>query len=351
MSTPFDAKRLAEDMAHFSTQAGQVLATLRATQAGEEGAARDEVWRRGKVVLYRYRATARPLGLPPLLLVFALVNRPSILDFSPRRSLVRGLLAAGLDVYLIDWGYPDGTDRYLGFADYVDGYLDAAVQQILATHGIRALNLLGVCQGGTLALCHAALHGDAIANLVTMVTPVDFATPENLLARWAAGIDMALMAAQGNVPGQWLNSAYLALRPFRLAGQKYVDLVRSRPSPAAVADFLRMERWIHDSPDQPARFFREFTTWLYQENRLVAGRLELAGRPVRLDAITRPVLNIYGLRDHIVPPSASLPLGRHLGTRDYQALAVDAGHIGMYVSAGACATVPAAIVQWLSQRP
>ena len=348
----FDPARAAAELAEFTRRAAELLPDLRTGGARAPGpSARDEVWRRDKVVLYRYRAIARPAGLPPVLVVFALVNRPEILDHAPDRSLIRGLLAAGLDVYLVDWGRPDGADRFLGLEDYLEGYLDGAVREILAAHGIAALNLLGVCQGGTCSLCYTALHAGCVSNLITMVTPVDFRTPDNLLARWAAGIDVDLMAANGNIPGQVLNSAYLALRPFRLAQQKYVDLVRSGAPPGKLAEFLRMEQWIFDSPELPAELFRQFVRWFYQENRLVTGQLEIGGRKVSLRDITRPVLNIFATQDRIVPPSASLPLGHHVATRDYTAMPVDVGHIGMYVSSRARDTVPPAIAAWLAARP
>ncbi|MBV6416854.1 MAG: Poly(3-hydroxyalkanoate) polymerase subunit PhaC [Steroidobacteraceae bacterium] len=351
-ASAFDPARAAMELAEFARRAAELLPALRAAgDDPEAGCARDAVWRRDKVTLYRYRAIAQPKALPPLLIVFALVNRPYILDLAPDRSLIRGLLAAGLDVYLIDWGCPDGADRDLRLADYIDGYLDGAVREILATHGIASLNLLGVCQGGTFSLCYTALHGDAVRNLVTMVTPVDFRTPENLLSRWVADIDIDLMAAGGNVPGQVLNNAFLALQPFRLTQQKYVDLVRSGASPARVAEFLRMERWIFDSPELPAALFRDYVKGCYQENRLVAGTLEIGERKVSLRAITQPVLNIYATQDHIVPPSASLPLAQHIATRDYTAMPVDVGHIGMYVSSRARDTVPPAIAAWLAARP
>ena len=348
----FDPARAAADLAKFARRASELLPTMRVTSEESAGAsARDEVWRCDKVALYRYRPIARPAGLPPVLIVFALVNRPYILDLAPDRSLIRGLLTAGLDVYLIDWGRPDGTDRYLGLEDYIGGYLDGAVQEILAGHGIPALNLLGVCQGGTFSLCYTARHSRNVRNLITMVTPVDFRTPENLLSRWVAGIDVDLMAANGNISGQLMNNAYLALRPFRLMQQKYVDLVRSGASAAKVAEFLRMERWIFDSPDLPAELFREFVRWFYQENRLIAGTLEMGGRKLSLRDITQPVLNIYATQDHIVPPSASMPLDRHVATRDYTAMPVDTGHIGMYVSSRARQAVPSAIAKWLAARP
>ena len=71
---------------------------------------RDEVHREDKVRLYRYRAQVdEPYGVP-VLIVYALVNRPYIMDLQEGRSLIQGLLRAGLDVYLLDWGCPDEGD-------------------------------------------------------------------------------------------------------------------------------------------------------------------------------------------------------------------------------------------------
>ena len=150
--------------------------------------------------------------------------------------------------------------------------------------------------------------------------------------------------------GEFLNLVYLALMPFRLTQQKYVNLLQMEGDRAQLENFLRMEKWIFDSPDQPARAFREFIEWFFQENRLIRGELTLDNRQVLLKNIRCPVLNIYAANDHLVPPSASIPLGAHVGSEDYESLQVDVGHIGMYVSGKARKTVPAAIARWLQER-
>jgi polyhydroxyalkanoate synthase subunit PhaC len=68
---------------------------------------------------------------------------------------------------------------------------------------------------------------------------------------------------------------------------------------------------------------------------------------VDLRRITQPVLNIYASKDHLMPPSASVPLARLVGSADYTALAIEVGHIGMYVSARAQREVPSKIAAWL----
>src|SRR5688572_25812730 len=140
---------------------------------------RSEAMRRGKTVLWRYARAAPDAGLAPLVICYALVNRPYMMDLQPDRSLIRRLLDQGVDLYLIDWGYPDGADRYLEVSDYVLRYLPRCVDAVAESSGYDSVNLLGVCQGGTLSLCYTALHPERVRNLVTMVTPVDFRTPEN----------------------------------------------------------------------------------------------------------------------------------------------------------------------------
>jgi polyhydroxyalkanoate synthase len=312
------------------------------------------VWQSGKLRLYRYRplerSRARRSAAVPLLIVYALVNRPYMMDLQEDRSLIRGLLEQGLDVYLIDWGYPDGADRFITLGDYIDGLLGACVERILSAHGLRALNLLGVCQGGVFSLCYAALHPERVRNLVTMVTPVDFHTPDDLLSKWVRHIDVPAWVAKGNVPGDALNQLFLSLMPFRLSHQKYMDLFMDAPTQAQADTFMRVEQWIFDSPDQAGAAFEEFVISMYQENRLARNQLTINGRQVDLRTLKRPVLNLIGTKDHLVPPAASLALGPLVGSKDYTALEFALGHIGMYISARAQHEVPPAIARWLAQR-
>ncbi len=138
---------------------------------------RQEIWRDGKVVLYRFIGEQAPVAKTPLLIVYALVNRPYMVDLQADRSLVKGLLSHGQDVYVLDWGYPDRSERYLTLEDYLLRYIDGAVDRLRAQSGLEAIDVLGICQGGTFSLCYAALQREKVRNLITMVTPVDFSHP------------------------------------------------------------------------------------------------------------------------------------------------------------------------------
>ncbi len=340
-----------QDAAALQDQGRAALRALRDIGDVAVGQSQKElVFSDNKVKLYHYAPLARPLDLPPLLICYAMVNRPYMLDLQPDRSLIRELLFLGVDVYLIDWGYPDGADRFTPLEDYICGYLDRCVNAVLERDSLEALNLLGICQGGTFSLCYAALKPRRVANLITMVTPVDFKSPENLLSKWVQHIDLDLLTQSGNVPGELLNLIFLALMPFRLTQQKYVKLLQDHSDRAQLENFLRMEKWIFDSPDQPSAAFREFAQWFFKENRLLRGELKLEGQLVLLKNLRCPVFNIYAKNDHLVPPSASIPLGAHVGSKIYEELGVDVGHIGMYVSGKARRILPPAIAAWLRAR-
>jgi polyhydroxyalkanoate synthase subunit PhaC len=335
----------------LAVQMGETLHRLRAAAGVQVGCSRKEpVWSCGKTTLYRYAPLCARTRAAPLLICFALVNRPYVLDLQPDRSLVRRLLEAGLDVYLIDWGDPEDADRHTDLEQYIEQHLGGSVAHIRRAAGGAPLNLLGVCQGGVLSLCYAARHAHSVANLVTVTTPVDFHTPDNLLSKWVRQLDTALLERCGNVPGELLNGLFLALMPLRLTQQKYVRLLTSRPDQRALEDFVRMEKWIFDSPPQNAAALAQFVRWFYQENRLVRDTLTLGGARVSLRDIRQPLLNLYALEDHIVPASASQALADHVGTRDYTDGAIATGHIGMYVSRAAGAEVPARIISWLAER-
>jgi len=346
----------ADTLAHESLQVQQKLIagveTLRNVDDVHYGAtAKQEVWRDGKVVLYRFVGDKAPTAKVPLLISYALVNRPYMVDLQADRSLVKGLLARGEDVYVIDWGYPDRSDRFLTLEDYIERFLGGAVDHLRQEHGLDAVNLLGICQGGAFSLCYSSLHPDKIRNLITMVTPVDFHTPDNMLSNWTQGIDIDLFVdTLGNVPADLMNWCYLTLKPWRLFSQKYVGLVDILDDKKAVEDFLRMEKWIFDSPDQAGEAFRQFIKQFYQGNGFIQGGIVIGDNAVHLGMIEMPVLNIFAEQDHLVPPASSKALKGLIGTDDYTELSFRGGHIGIYVSGRAQTEVPETIHQWLSKR-
>jgi len=138
------------------------------------------------------------------------------------------------------------------------------------------------------------------------------------------------------------------LNPITLNMIKYIKAVETLQEEEKAGFFLRMEKWINDSPDQAGKAMAEFVTKLYQSNQLKDGELTIGEKKVDLANVQHPVLNIFGALDHIVPPSSSRHLQQLVPAADYTELSVETGHIGMYVS-GKSSEIPPKMVKWLSK--
>lgn len=352
--SPLSPEAVAEELQEFARKLGAGFETLKNLGELESGVTpRDTVHTEDKITLYRYRSPSgdAPTQPVPVLIVYALVNRPYMADLQEGRSLIRALLDRGLDVYLIDWGYPDRSDRFLTLDDHINGYLDRCVDVIRRRHELDGINILGICQGGTFSACYAALHPRKVHNLITMVTPIDFQTDDNRLGQWTRELDVDLMVdTLGNIPGELLNWTFLSLKPFELMGRKYVNMVDALSDEKTARNTMLMEKWIFDSPDQAGETFREFVKTFFQNNGLVNGTAQVGEQPVDLRQLDMPVLNIYASQDHLVPPDASRALRGLVGSDDYNELEFEGGHIGIYVSGKSQKTVPPAIANWLAKR-
>jgi polyhydroxyalkanoate synthase len=312
---------------------------------------KEEVISRDRMRLYHYLPTRDDRVRTPLLIVYALVNRQTMMDLQADRSLIMKLLDDGIDTYIIDWGYARPMDRFTTMEDYIDGYINDCVDLIRKKHGVEKINLMGVCQGGTFSAIYAALNPEKIRNLVVMVAPIDFSPNDGLLNIWARTMDADKMVdTLGNVPGDFMNLGFLMLKPFQLILDKYVGFIDSMDKKPVVENFLRMEKWIFDSPDQAGEAFRKFIRDLYQDNKLVKGELQIGERTVNLRDIKMPVLNIYAEQDHLVPPSMSIPLMDHVASKDKHMLSFPVGHIGMYVSGKSQKKLGPSIAQFLRER-
>lgn len=301
----------------------------------------------GTATLYRYG----PAHGPPLLIIYSLVNRPYILDLSHECSVIGALVRGDITVYLLDWGYPGSMDRFQQLDDYLEDEIDAAISQIAAEHASERISLLGVCQGGTLAVCYAALRATRVRNLITLATPVDFQTPQDNLSRIVRHVDTErLVQATGNVPAAGLNAVFTSLKPFQLCYRRYLELAEMNDDDEALKAFLRLERWMYDSPDQAGAAFVQFTRDFYQANGLVSGTLKLCGETVDPTRFTGSLFNVYASADHLVPPAAARPLAKLTGSDDYHETELPGGHLGLFISQRAHRNLYPALVEWLHQR-
>jgi polyhydroxyalkanoate synthase len=309
------------------------------------------VYTEDKLTLYRYDRESDASFKTPVLIVYALVNTYKMLDLQPDRSYIKNLLAAGMDVYLIDWGFPTKADRFLSMDDYVNGYINNCVDLIRKKHRVEKINILSICQGGTLSVIYASLFPNKVKNLVTHVTPIDFSTNDGLLFRWSRDMDFDALvdANHGLVPGEFLNQGFDMLKPM-MKLQKQQSLTNSLDDKDKLLNFLRMEKWISESPDQAGECFRQFMKDLYQQNKLVKGELEVGGKRVNLKNLTAPLLNIFATEDHLVPPAATKSLNDLVGSTDKELYSFKGGHIGVFVGSRSQKELAPAVTDWLKKR-
>lgn len=313
---------------------------------------RKEVWSRGKAVMWRYESDRRTRRTP-ILIVFSVLGRSYVLDLQPGSSFIGQLLDAGLDVYMIDFGVPDGVDAANTLETYIDRYLPAAAKAGMAESGSDAIDILGYCFGGVLATLFVASSSDRLPfnSLALMATPFDFSHSEGAIQALIRGkleID-DLVDDTGNVPASVVHRMFRTLRP--TSGlSTYAMLWERLWSDEFVDAFQAMSTWAADQVPFPGDLARQCLDLLLRRNLLMTGVIPLRRRDVRLADITCPLLTIYAEHDHIVSPRSSLPINDLVSSEETTALAVPAGHIGLAASRQASKTTIPGLVSWLNQH-
>ncbi len=293
----------------------------------------DVVHSENKWRLLRYRGS--PSKKTPVLIVPSLINRHYVLDLIPGKSFVEHMVAAGHDVYMIDWGQPTAEDRFLTFDDVCDTYIGRAIRKVARTSGTK-VHLLGYCLGGTLAAIHTAANPEHVASITQLAAPVTFGD-DGQLAAWtrSSTFDVgAVLAAFGNVPAWLLQASFQMLRP-TMNLSKLVHLVDKAGDDDFLEGFRAIEAWAGDNIDFPGEVYRRYITELYREDRLIKGTFRLGGRPARLEQITCPVLCITFEHDHIVPWKSAAAMLDHVASTDKEHLHLPGGHVGSVVSRAA----------------
>lgn len=319
----------------------------------------DVVFQIDKVTVNRYRPLAKPLkGAPPVLIAYGLFGRQTMIDLQEDRSLVRSLLEAGIDVHVLDWGNPTRADQFTTIEDMIDIYLRDCVEYLVDYNGGKPITMFGICEGGTLSTCLAAIEPDLFKGLALAITPIDFAGDEEnywqgegFLNQWLRAMTKEeidnMIDAHGNMPGAMSGAMFSALTPMTTMTKYNMGLQRLQGDKDATLNFLRMEKWIADRPDHPGAAAKQWFNDFYRENKLVKGEFSVDGQAVKLKNITCPVMNIYALQDHIVPISCTKPLGDYIAAKNYTEIGFPGGHVGVFVSRKAQGVVAGGLIEWI----
>ncbi len=283
----------------------------------------------------------------PVLVVPSMINRASICDLEPDRSLVGGLARLGHPTYLLDWGVPGLEDAHDDVGHVLLTLLQRSIDRVRrharATAGAPAsaplppVFLLGYCQGGTLGAMYAALRPRGIAGLVALNAPVAF-SHGGRFRRFveAEHLDVdAVVDPDGLVPVELMAAAFKLLDPMGNWSKHLAITAAAEKAEQGdgrtLARVLARERWLEENVPMPGTFAREFIKNAYQQDRLLDGSWEVRGQRIDLSRITAPTLVATARRDFISPPESCLPLGDLVGCDDVTVEVLESGHIGVVV--------------------
>ncbi|ELY39741.1 class III poly(R)-hydroxyalkanoic acid synthase subunit PhaC [Natronorubrum tibetense] len=339
------------DLADKSKVAPDRTETLENVEVGQTPS--KIVYEENKLKLLHYEPMTEEQHDVPILVTYALINKPYILDLQPDRSVVQTLLEAGFDVYLIDWGEPSKLDRTLGLDDYVNRYIDNCVDVVRERSGQDSINILGYCMGGTKSAMYAALYPEKVKNLALMAAGLCFAGDGGVLELWGADDyydPETVTDTFDNVPAEFLDVGFALMDPVANNMTKYVRFYDNMEDEDFVENFARMERWLDEGIDVAGKAYEEFIRDIYQENKLYKNELYLNGEHVDLTKIDMPVLQIVAEYDHLIPPEASKPFNDVISSDDTEILEFATGHIGMSVSSRSHDELWPQVSEWFEAR-
>ncbi len=271
-------------------------------------------------------------------------------DFAPDHSLVAALRMAGLrNVFVTDWRSASPEMRFFS----IDNYL-ADLNVVVDELGGCA-NLIGVCQGGWMALVYAARYPSKIRGLVLAGAPVDINAGESELSRVAHSVPTSVFQqlvelGDGRVRGAHLLQFWKhpSLEPEAIHGLLQVPDDITRPHSSRLITLFR--EWYARPIDLPGTYYLQVVQWLYKDNQLATGRFAALGRPIDLSIVRSPIFLLAARDDEIVAPEQLLAARHLVGSKERQIRTevVACTHLGLFMGATTLLHNWPKIARWLA---
>jgi polyhydroxyalkanoate synthase len=359
-------------------------------------------------LLHYHNGYANEKDATPLLIIYAQINRFHILDIHPSRSVVKSLVSKGLDVYLLDWGYPSSKDNNMSLSDYVQ-YVKEAVQHIHQkdnvskkkdgnnnnngntagfdpTHGDdntvidysgsgkknkgivamdmedddegengisknKKISIMGYCWGGIVALAFASIYNKHIKNLTLMAVPIDFSKDSTMLSTWAKAIDTDKLVEEfAHIDGQILDLGFIMRNPFRYTFDKYVTMAKRYDDKEFIDMFVSVEKWLYDTPIVPEKLFKQIINECYKNNLLIKNRLKVNGERVNLPDVHVPLLTIVAEKDDLVSPTSTLEVNNYVSSKEKKTVRSPGGHVALCISREAHKIMWPEVAEWIKSN-
>ena len=296
----------------------------------------DVIYENELIQLIQYRPSTTEVAKRPLVMIPPCINKYYILDLQPENSFVAHAVAKGHTVFMISWRNVAPEQGHLGWDDYLELGVFAALRVAREIAKADKVNALGFCIGGTLLGAGLAVLSEKKEDLVASVTllaamldfsetgPIGlFVDAPSVAAREAA------IGGGGIFSGKELAFVFSAVRANDLVWPYVVNnyLLGGRP---AAFDLLY---WNADSTNLPGPMYCHYVRNTYLENKLrVPNAVVQCGVPVDLGKVRLPLFALATREDHIVPwRSAYRTLGL-LGGEDKQFVLGASGHVAGVVN-------------------
>ena len=272
----------------------------------------EPVLRDGNATLTAYPGAGK--GRASVLVVPGFTIGARALDPDPQRSIARTLAEYGVETWMLDWGRPDETDRLRTVASQLER-IDRAVDAMREAANGQPPALAGHFHGGLLALLYCIRYPGRAGALVTLSTPVEFASREDVFADWLRACDgERIIDVLGNIPGPLVAALIAASSPMRWCGGGLFALLDEVNSAADAARIARIEQARRFPPALPGETFRGLYCAFYRDNAFAAsGGAVIDGHRYELASLETPLLNVFAREDRIVPPGASMLLPQWAG--------------------------------------
>lgn len=287
-------------------------------------------------------------GIPVLICAPFAVHGATIADFARSHSVVEALHAAGADrVHVTDWRSAKPEMRLLSIDNYLAD-LNVAVDQLQPP-----VDLIGLCQGGWLALLYAARFPDKVRRLVLAGAPVDIRAGESSVSQLAASNPLTTFEAFISVHGgRVLNQHILHMwgPALSVKDERQVLQVSPNDHSSVVNDLLvHFQNWFDLTVDLPGTYYIQIVSWLFKENRLAEGNFVALGRRIDLSSVHHPIFLLGARDDDLVAPGQLFATAKLVGTPQHhiEMVTEPCEHLSLFLGAETLKRSWTRIAHWL----